>query len=117
MVHCIAAQKADVKYSGSVHFTGVGGRMDLTLADPEIVVNNGDDHVIMSVKSKTMVGQSVDHLPSAQWNSSCLCSPGMKILCHSNLRRYSWTTIHASSFLEHSKNENLWSILLAVLLV
>lgn len=50
------AQKADVKYSGSVHFTGVGGRMDLTLADPEIVVNNGDDHVIMSVKSKTMVG-------------------------------------------------------------
>ena len=55
------AQKADVKYSGSVHFTGVGGRMDLTLADPEIVVNNGDDHVIMSVKSKTMVGQSVDY--------------------------------------------------------
>ncbi|OFR53605.1 HtaA domain protein [Propionibacterium sp. HMSC078F10] len=35
--------------------------MDLTLADPEIVVNNGDDHVIMSVKSKTMVGQSVDY--------------------------------------------------------
>lgn len=50
-----------MKYSGSVHFTGVGGRMDLTLADPEIVVNNGDDHVIMSVKSKTMVGQSVDY--------------------------------------------------------
>ena len=36
----------------------------------------------------------------------------MKMLCHSNLRRYSWTTIHASSFLEHSKNENLWSIAL-----
>ena len=55
------AQRADVKYSGTVHFTGVGGRMDLTLADPEIVVNNGDDHVIMSVKSKTMVGQLVDY--------------------------------------------------------
>ncbi|MES6606263.1 HtaA domain-containing protein [Cutibacterium acnes] len=26
------AQKADVQYSGSVHFTGVDGRMDLTLS-------------------------------------------------------------------------------------
>lgn len=54
-------QKADVKYSGTVHFTGVDGRMDLTLSDPEIVVNNGDDHVIMTVKSKTMAGESVDY--------------------------------------------------------
>lgn len=55
------AQKADVQYSGSVHFTGVDGRMDLTLSNPEIVVNNGDDHVIMAVTSKTMAGKLVDY--------------------------------------------------------
>lgn len=54
-------QRVDVKYFGIVYFIGVGGRMDFIFVDFEIVVNNGDDYVIMFVKFKIMVGQLVDY--------------------------------------------------------
>jgi hypothetical protein len=50
------ADRGRVAYSGSVHFTGHGGQLDLTIANPRIQVNGGSASLIVDLNSKGLNG-------------------------------------------------------------
>jgi hypothetical protein len=51
------ADRGRVSYSGSVHFTGHGGQLDLTIANPRVQVNNaGSASLIVDLASKGLNG-------------------------------------------------------------
>jgi hypothetical protein len=50
------ADRGRVSYSGSVHFTGHGGQLDLTIANPRVQVNGGSASLIADLTSKGLNG-------------------------------------------------------------
>lgn len=50
------ADRGRVGYSGSVHFTGHGGQLDLTIANPRVQVNGGSASLIADLSSKGLNG-------------------------------------------------------------
>lgn len=50
------AERGRVSYSGSVHFTGHGGQLDLTVANPRIQVNGSTGSLIADLSSKGLNG-------------------------------------------------------------
>ncbi|WP_308797462.1 HtaA domain-containing protein [Agromyces silvae] len=50
------ADRGRVAYSGSVHFTGHGGQLDLTIANPRVQVNGGSASLIADLKSTGLNG-------------------------------------------------------------
>jgi hypothetical protein len=50
------AERGRVSYTGSVHFTGHGGQLDLTVANPRIQVNGSTGSLIADLSSKGLNG-------------------------------------------------------------
>ncbi len=56
----LEAGALDVRYSGSVRFTGHGGILDTTIANPRVVVDGGRAVLLVDVKGTTQAGEAVD---------------------------------------------------------
>ena len=54
-------RKGTINYSGTIHFTGHGGVLDMTVGNPTLVINGRSAQLYLSLTSSDMSGKRMNH--------------------------------------------------------
>lgn len=57
----LGTKSGTIHYSGTVHFTGHGGLLDMTISNPSIVINGSNAQIYMTVASSDMSGKHTNY--------------------------------------------------------